>query len=296
MRFWLSRDTSIPIREQLSAQLILGILSRRLGPGQRLPSVRELARRLKIHANTVSAAYQDLSTRGWVTRRAGAGIFVTDRAALYPDDTIEAFAAQCVQDGLARGFSESDLQAAFANAIPVSKPGKLIVVDPEIAMGRLLAAEIEEALGVPVAVANLDDIGTLSADARLLANQAHTARLHALTPHRRFEAIQLKSMEDVVAGHQRPDRPVLIGVVTQSKSILDWASTLLSALGFPTDAILLRSTADSGWREGLHACDIVAVDILTARMLPAGLPVAVFRIVSDTFLARLKEDVTAHEP
>src|SRR5687768_8388939 len=106
MRFWLSRDTPIPIREQLSAQLLLGILSRRFSPGQRLPSVRELARRLKIHANTVSAAYQDLSARGWVTRRAGAGVFVSDRAASYPDDTVEAFADQCIQDGLARGFSE----------------------------------------------------------------------------------------------------------------------------------------------------------------------------------------------
>ena len=61
VRLWLSRGTSIPIREQLSAQLILGVLSGRLAPGERLPSVRELARRLNVHANTISATYQDLA-------------------------------------------------------------------------------------------------------------------------------------------------------------------------------------------------------------------------------------------
>ena len=32
IRIWLARDNPIPIREQLSAQLLLGILSRRVAP------------------------------------------------------------------------------------------------------------------------------------------------------------------------------------------------------------------------------------------------------------------------
>jgi DNA-binding transcriptional regulator YhcF (GntR family) len=56
LRLWVSRNSTVSIREQLSAQLVLGILSGRLAPGERLPSVRALARRLRIHPNTVSAA------------------------------------------------------------------------------------------------------------------------------------------------------------------------------------------------------------------------------------------------
>jgi DNA-binding transcriptional regulator YhcF (GntR family) len=64
MRLWIARTGSIPVREQLVAQLLLTILSGDLRAGQRLPSTRDLARRLKIHANTVSAAYSELEREG----------------------------------------------------------------------------------------------------------------------------------------------------------------------------------------------------------------------------------------
>src|SRR5580658_8081450 len=98
IRIWLSRKTLVPIREQLSAQFILGIMSRRISPGEKLPSVRELARRLKLHANTVSACYQDLAKRGWVSQRRGSGVFVRS----FPMPTeggIAAFAQAFIQEG-----------------------------------------------------------------------------------------------------------------------------------------------------------------------------------------------------
>jgi len=63
MRLWIARTSVLPVREQLVAQLLLAILSRELGPGDRLPSTRELARRLHVHSNTVSAAYAELERR-----------------------------------------------------------------------------------------------------------------------------------------------------------------------------------------------------------------------------------------
>jgi GntR family transcriptional regulator len=66
MRLWVSKSSEVPIRVQLEAQIILGILSNDLKAGQRLPSTRELARRHKIHANTVSTVYRQLATKGWV--------------------------------------------------------------------------------------------------------------------------------------------------------------------------------------------------------------------------------------
>ena len=72
MRLWLSKNGEVPLREQLTAQIVLGIVSGNLPPGQRLPSTRELARRFQIHANTVSAAYRELEERGWLSRAKGA--------------------------------------------------------------------------------------------------------------------------------------------------------------------------------------------------------------------------------
>lgn len=56
MRFWIARDSEVPVREQLVTQIVLGILSDDLSPGQRLPSTRELARLFHLHPNTISAA------------------------------------------------------------------------------------------------------------------------------------------------------------------------------------------------------------------------------------------------
>src|SRR4051794_25727625 len=76
IRLWLASRSSTSIRQQLGAQLLLGVLSGRLAPGARLPSIRALAKRLSIHPNTVSAVYRDLSERGWLETRPGSGVFV----------------------------------------------------------------------------------------------------------------------------------------------------------------------------------------------------------------------------
>src|SRR5258708_39685326 len=76
MRFWITKNSELPVREQLVRQVLLGILSEDLPAGQRLPSVRALARRHNIHANTVSAAYHDLLQKGWLELRRGSGLYV----------------------------------------------------------------------------------------------------------------------------------------------------------------------------------------------------------------------------
>jgi DNA-binding transcriptional MocR family regulator len=73
MRFWITKNSELSIREQLVRQVVLGILSEDLPAGHKLPSVRELARRHHIHSNTVSAAYHDLLQKaGWNSAPAAA--------------------------------------------------------------------------------------------------------------------------------------------------------------------------------------------------------------------------------
>src|ERR1700730_3860207 len=76
MRFWITKNSELPVREQLVRQVVLGILSEDLPAGHKLPSVRALARRHHIHANTVSAAYHDLLQQGWLELRPGSGVYV----------------------------------------------------------------------------------------------------------------------------------------------------------------------------------------------------------------------------
>jgi DNA-binding transcriptional regulator YhcF (GntR family) len=69
MEIKLTKNSDIPPRKQLAEQIVFLITTGKLRPSERLPSVRALARRLGIHRNTVSEAYQDLVRRGWVRGR-----------------------------------------------------------------------------------------------------------------------------------------------------------------------------------------------------------------------------------
>jgi len=293
IRLWLSRGTSIPVREQLSAQFILGIVSGRLAPGERLPSVRELGRRLNLHANTISATYRDLAKRGWVNQRRGSGVFVRDVQMPERNGNLEMFVSECVEEGLARGFSLDTLRSAFGTFLQEFQTPKFLVVDPDADLAHILAAEISEAMGRTVPSSGVAEAAQkLTANTCVLTNEAHAARIVELLGPVSLRPIHLKSMQDVLAGQQRPNSAVLIAVVSRSESILRWASTLLSALGFPADSLLLRNPRLADWQRGLSVCPIVAADIVTAAELPIGIRPIVFRLVAEQFLAGMREIVT----
>jgi DNA-binding transcriptional regulator YhcF (GntR family) len=287
IRLWLSRAGTISIQEQLSAQLVLGILSRRLAPGERLPSVRELARRLNIHPNTVSAVYQELGQRGWVTVRRGSGVFVRQIETPALDSDMETFVRACLEEAATHGFPRDELLNCF------QKVGRqkqtFLVVDPDINLARVLAVEIGEGLGTDLPFAALNDMAQRrTRETRLLVTPACAPRIRRSFPDASYLTIGIRSMQDVIAGFARPPSSSLIGVVSCSKTILGWTSTLLSALGFPPDSVLLRWTSTAAWISGLSACDLVAVDAVSGCNLPVGLNVVPFRIVAQEFIGQVR--------
>ena len=67
-------DSELPIYEQLKRQIIISIAKKEIKPGQRLPSVRQLAEEIGINLHTVSKAYNELKADGYlnIDRRVGA--------------------------------------------------------------------------------------------------------------------------------------------------------------------------------------------------------------------------------
>lgn len=285
LRFWLSRDASIPIREQLSAQLLLGSSAGDLPPESGSPALGTWpGGSIFTPIPSVPRTRIWLHAGGWPSGPAAAYLCAPTNKE--PDGAIEAFARACVEDGLARGFKREDMLAAFAAVPQAEAIRRLVVIDPDIEFARILAAEIGESTGWAVTFHGLDNLPVPGADTCVLVNSARASTVIALLGQTTFRCIELKSMQDVVAGYQRPAAPVLIGVVSHSESILHWAGTLLSALGFPTEAVIYRDARQPGWTDGLGACDIVATDMVTAAELPSHQPV-VFRIISEQFLAEL---------
>jgi GntR family transcriptional regulator len=299
-RIWISRDSSIPIREQLSAQLLFGIVSRRFGPSERLPSVRDLARRLKVHSNTVSAAYQDLAARGWVKRKAGSGVFVCDIKHPQKGDGVDTFVQAWMEEGLSRGFSLDALKTAFDKAgIAFRKQpdsGKLLVLHPDANLARILAAEIEESIGCTVRYGAVEDAQQIpDFETHVLLTTTSGAEAVSRLRPEGHELIPLKSIEELLAGLGRPVAPTLIGIVSRSVTILKWASLLIPALGLPGSDLIQRNPEQSNWRDGLAACDLIAADTVCAKELPKTFRPIVLRLVSDAFLERTRQLVTAEK-
>src|SRR3982751_5390736 len=66
-----------PIYAQLERALRAAIATGRLGGGEQLPTVRQLAVDLRINANTVARVYAELERAGVIETRRGIGSFVT---------------------------------------------------------------------------------------------------------------------------------------------------------------------------------------------------------------------------
>jgi GntR family transcriptional regulator len=68
-----------PIYEQISTQLKNQIIAGTLKPGEALPSIRALAKDLKISVITTKRAYEELEAQGFLNTIAGKGSFVAEK-------------------------------------------------------------------------------------------------------------------------------------------------------------------------------------------------------------------------
>lgn len=82
----LNYQSGEAIYRQIVEQVKYKVASGELKPGQRLPSIRELAKQLKINPRTTVKAYEELQAAGLAVMRQGQGVFITDNQATIPDE------------------------------------------------------------------------------------------------------------------------------------------------------------------------------------------------------------------
>ena len=80
MKLIISSVSGEPIYEQIKNQIRAAILSGELQPGEALPSLRKLAKELRISVLTVTRAYNELADEGLVENMQGKGTFVMSRS------------------------------------------------------------------------------------------------------------------------------------------------------------------------------------------------------------------------
>ena len=99
----LNYQSGEAIYRQIVEQVKYKVASGELSPGQRLPSIRELAKQLKINPRTVVKSYEELRAAGLAVMRQGQGVFITENQALASSKTRQ----KAIADMTRRLFSEA---------------------------------------------------------------------------------------------------------------------------------------------------------------------------------------------
>lgn len=114
----LDQHSSLPLYKQIADQVRQLVASDRLKPGERLPTVRQLANSLNVNQNTVVKAYSELEQDQVIVSRRGAGTLVTSKT---DDPTMRVVRQKRLSDMvssdilkvLSLGYSPEELEAFF---------------------------------------------------------------------------------------------------------------------------------------------------------------------------------------
>lgn len=74
----ISNSSQVPLYEQIESQIKTQIINLTLKPGEALPSIRTLAKELKVSIITTKRAYEELEKEGFIKTAVGKGTFVAE--------------------------------------------------------------------------------------------------------------------------------------------------------------------------------------------------------------------------
>lgn len=114
----IDHDSATPPFEQLRTQIAAMTVTGELQPGQKLPTVRQLANDLGLAANTVARAYRELEADGVISTQGRRGTFVRSRLLEQQDTTTRPNAA--------RQAATSFTETARRNGLSLAEATRLV--------------------------------------------------------------------------------------------------------------------------------------------------------------------------
>ncbi len=106
-----------PIFEQIAFQIKGAVARGDLSDGDKLPSVRELAKDVSVNPNTVIRSYEVLEREGVILRRQGSGCFITGKTSMLNDDErkrqLSLLMRRTVTEAYHLGFSSEDIRKSL---------------------------------------------------------------------------------------------------------------------------------------------------------------------------------------
>lgn len=265
MQISLSKNSEVPLRHQLAEQVVFLITTGQLRAGEEMPSVRALARRLHVHHNTVSEAYQDLVHRKWLTRRQGSRLVVgTTAGTQHMPANLDELINEAILQAKELGYSLQELRARVRARLMAQPPDHILVVEEEPELRELIRREVQDKIGRAVEACSYEELVRepgLGIGAQVFAPGHVIKQLKPLLPpHLPPVAITYSPAEEPAALIRRLKKPSVIAIVSISPSLLKAARGLFAPVIGRKHVLQEVRVSEDGTRP-LDAIDLDAIDL-----------------------------------
>jgi GntR family transcriptional regulator len=285
VNIWLTKNSEVPVREQLALQLTLGIAVGDLREGERLPSTRVISRRFGVHSNTVAAAYQKLVDLNMLVFRKGSGYYVLDSATEIAGREAKAsdLIAKLFDDLHWLGFDDGEIFERLGGRQRGQNRSHVSLFEPDEDLRNILEFELREA-GFAVTAIRGEGVADEKTNGSLLVAMVDERPRIEVGPLRDAKCVYLRgrSVSASLSGHARPSTDDLIAVASSWEAFLSMAKVMLLAANIEPGNLIVRSARVEGWLDAVMPAKMIICDALTANTLPKNESLRVFRLIADS--------------
>ena len=295
----ISKDSAVPVKEQLIEQIGLQIASGTLKAKDKLPSIRALAQRLGIHHSTITAAYSHLEDAGLLEIRQGSGVRVASRQlggeAQQREVTIEQLFKQLLSRAAEMGMSREELRE-FTRRMLDGKPIKrIVVVDRNEDFHAILIAELAPKFNLPIQPITFEKLSKqkdLLSDSLIVTTFYHLFPLQSLDiDPTRFVVCTVEPGGNELEAVLELKPGSLVAIISVSPTLLKMANTMAAALR--GEEVAVRCLDKNDTKEisyimkhaNLVLCD--GPSEATVREYAGKVPVKVFHLYSEATINQI---------
>ena len=299
MQIVLSKESEVPLWEQLADQIIFLIRTGQLQAGKELPSVRALGKQTQVHHNTVSEAYQDLVRRGFLTRRRGSRLVVGGVSASTPrkPHDLDELINESIQRARDMGYTLQDLRRRVRERLLAQPPDHVLVIEEEPSVRDIIRAEVHERSGWSAHGCSYDEFAAepgLAIGAQVLVANHLLENVKPFVPVSRpaigIVYSQATEQVDLIRSLRNPS---IVALVSVSELLLKTARSLLApAIGRKHS--LSEQLAVPGARIDTGAADLVICDTIAMSMVRSRRKVH-YQLVATDCLEHIATSLTSND-
>ncbi len=183
------------------------------------------------------------------------------------------------------------LRKALRKWLDTQPPVRFVLVEPDEELRRIVLAELEEAVQLPVEGCGFADLRSpeMAGAAFLTLPSKADAVRERISSSADLIVLQVQSAPASLAAWLPAPTEVLVGIASRWPGFLDAAGTMMASAGFSPDALVIRDARHPGWQADMECAAAVVCDTATARELPKRIRCIVFPIVGGSSLLELKQ-------